>query len=220
MLMRFRFYFLTFVLVPTCALSLVVGSSISNAAVNDPDPDFVDVEKPVAPLSPEQEELRKSLDIAPAPPLPRGATQIEYFHKYRRGISLMGGAVIDTKRLQNKESALGRGSIRYLFKDRDLRAYEAGADVDSDGTGAILFTRRWIYSQTKFRPYEKLGLGIRIDPDDQLGTFLRYQHYQLRAGAGFEALISAPTSLRVELEASASFHSIQAALMAGLTVAW
>lgn len=132
----------------------------------------------------------------------------------------MGGTALDTKRIKNDESALMRGSLRYLFKDKELRGYEAGADLDSDGTGAILLTRRWIYSQTRFRPYEKLGLGIRIDPDDQLGTFLRYQHYQLRAGAGFEWLISDPASFRMELEGSASFHSLQAAITGGFVWAW
>jgi hypothetical protein len=217
MLMRSRFYFLTFVLV-LCGWFLC--GAVALAALADPNPDFVDPPQPEAPTTNDPEALKNSIDIAPAPPAPPLTDRLEYFHKYRRGLSALAGPVIDTKRIQNKESALMRGSIRYLFKDRNLKTYEAGADLDSDGTGAILLTRRWIYSQTKFRPYEKLGLGIRIDPDDQLGTFLRYQHYQLRAGAGFEVLIADPASFRLELEGSASFHSLQAALTAGLVWAW
>ncbi len=211
-----RILFLTLVLIATVALS---GAN-SLAAINDPNPDFIDTPQPAATPSPTAEAAKDDFDVAPPPPAPPRSARLEYFHKYRRGLSFMGGPVIDTKRIQNKESALMRGSIRYLFKDRELRGFEAGADLDSDATGAIHLTRRWIYSQTRFRPYEKLGLAIRIDPDDQLGTFLRYQHYQLRAGAGFEALISDPASFRLELEASASFHSLQAALVGGLVWAW
>lgn len=132
----------------------------------------------------------------------------------------MGAGGIDTEKLKRKEDSLMRGTIRYLFPDRKLRAWEIGADIDNDGTGAFSFSRRWVWNQNRFRPYEKVGVGILIDPDDELGTFLRYQHYQLRGAVGFEQLIGAPWSLRMELEGSASARSFQVMAYAGLTCAW
>lgn len=206
--------FLTFVLLATSA----------HTAVNDPSPDFNDPPSNEASGGIVDESLRKSLDIAPAPPAPpvpaERRVRLDYFHKYRKGLSAMVAAVADTKRVQNEEGILTRGTVRYLFHDRDLKAFEGGADLDSDGTGAIHLARRFIYAQTKFRSYEKLGVAVRIDPDDQLGTFLRYQHYQLRGAAGFEYLWREPASYRIELEGSASFHSLQAGIYAGVTWAW
>jgi hypothetical protein len=70
------------------------------------------------------------------------------------------------------------------------------------------------------RPYTKAGLGLRIVPQDQLVTALRFQHYQLRGAAGFEWMFRLAMSARLELETAISGQGLQAGVIIGYVWAW
>lgn len=207
----------------TCViLTLASTFSVRAYAANaSPSPDFVDPAPQTPPPTEEQRALQKSVDIAPEPPAPPAALRrLGYFHRYRSGVSLLGFGVADSRSLANRDGLLERASLYYLFADSNLNQWEIGADLQSDQSGALSFEARWILSRTRFRPFTKAGLGLRINPDDQFATILRLENYQLRGSAGFEANISAPLSLRTEVEATISGRSFQILAGAGLVWAW
>jgi hypothetical protein len=198
-----------------CKTTPVWGANAS------PSPDFTDVPPVEAPPSLDHKQIEHSVDITPEPPAPpNAARKLGYFHKYRQGLSALIYGVYDTQVAANGNSPLTRASLLYLFNDESLRAYEGGADLLSDGTGALSIARRWIYSRTRFRPYTKAGVALRIVPSDQLTTVLKLENYQVRGAAGFEHVLRAPISLRFEIEATASIISVQGLVGLGLVWAW
>jgi hypothetical protein len=204
-------------------LAFTFGKTISVwAATASPNPDFVDPVPVEKPLTPEQKAQKASIDIAPEPPAPPSAARkIGYFHKYHSGLSALDYVGTDTKNAQDGDSPIvNRLSLQYLFSTETLRALEAGADLQSDGSGALGLSYRWIFTRTLFRPYAKLGAAIRIDPADQMAALLRIKNYQLRGSVGFERTIKDPISVRVDAEAVAGARGAEALLGLGLAWAW
>lgn len=202
--------FLTFVLA-CCALPS--GSAVAAKSVGSPN---LDDEADAAAPPENENEMRKSIDIAPPPPVPPGyERKQEYFHKYRQAISAQIGLVYDTKAASDGTDTLSRASVQYMFTTEGRLNFEGGADLLSDGSGAIHVSQRKIYGQSRFRPFIKAGAGVRIVPADQLATFLRHENYQIRAGGGLEHLVRDPYSVRIELELMASSRSQAGTLLVG-----
>jgi hypothetical protein len=203
--------FLTFVLA-CCTLPSVEAHAAKS--LGSPNLD----EEADAAAKPENEgEIRKSIDISPPPPIPPGYQQKqEYFHKYRQALTAQIGFVYDTKAVSDGTEMLSRLGAQYLFTTESHLNFEGGADLLSDGSGAIHVSQRKIYGQSRFRPYIKAGAGVRIVPADQLATFLRHENYQIRAAAGFEQLFKDPYSYRLEIEAMVSSRSQAGSVLVGL----
>lgn len=201
--------FLTFVLA-CCALP---SRALAAKALGSPNLD--DPADAAAP--PENEgEMRKSIDIAPPPPIPPGMERKqEYFHKYRQALTAQLGGVYDTKAKSDGTDMLSRLGAQYMFTTESRLNFEAGADLLSDGSGAIHVAQRKVYGQSRFRPYIKAGVGVRIVPSDQLATFLRHENYQLRLAGGFEHLVRDPYGFRLEAEIMASARSQAGSVLAG-----
>jgi hypothetical protein len=190
------------------------------AANASPSPDFIDVPAEEKPMTQDQKALGASIDIAPQPPAsPDAVRKIGYFHKYRQGLSAQINAVYDTRE-PAESKPLTRGSLNDLFSDDQLHFYEAGADLLSNGTGSLSLARRWIFARTRLRPFTKAGFAVVLDPNDELRTFLKVEHYQARASFGFERLISDPISVRFELEGAVGTTAVQVIAGVGLAWAW
>lgn len=206
----------------TCVMIFVtttVGKTNFVWAANaSPSPDFVDPVKQPTPPTQDQIARQKTVDIAPEPPAPpEAALKIGYFHKERQALSAVIYGAFDSK---ETDSLKTRASLLYLFPDANLQEWEAGADLLSDGSGSLSIALRWIFSRTRFRPYTKAGVAVRIDPGDEFRTFLKFENYQARGDAGFELLLGRPISLRCEVELTASGRSVEALAGAGLAWAW
>lgn len=201
--------FLTFVL--ACCVSLAPA----HAAKTLGSPDLDDAENAVD--RPEnEEEMRRTVDIAPPPPLPDGyEKRQEYFHKYHQALTAHIGLVYDTKAADVGTGMLTRVGAQYLFQTKDRFALEGGADLLTDGSGSIQLAQRKIWGQSRFRPYIKAGAAVRIVPSDQLATFLKHENYQARFAGGFERLVKDPYGARVELELMVSARSQAASLLLG-----
>jgi hypothetical protein len=192
------------------------------AAPAAPSPDFVDPVPEPKPQTEEQRALQQSVDIAPQPPAPPSeARKIGYFYKYRSALSAFFYGGFSTKDYADgKSQPFQRFSLQYLFPTASLDALEVGADLQSDGSGALGLSYRWIFSRTKFRPYTKLGAAIRIEPKDQIAALLRLKHYQVRGSAGFERTISDPISARLDAELIGGPRGVEALVGLGLVWAW
>jgi hypothetical protein len=140
----------------------------------------------------------------------------EIFYSYRHALTLRAGLVPEDFNFRTPLKTIGAEFLFYY----NLNAWEGGADLHSDGSGTIHGSRRFIYSQNYIRPYSKLGVGIQVIPSEQLVTFLKYQHYQFRAGIGCEYLIKRASSVRLELEVIASLQSTSTGATLGYVWAW
>lgn len=160
----------------------------------------------------------ETVDISPAPPLPPRSRSSAFFYSYRQSLTLRAGALYATRAEDDKNLHTLIG-VQYTFPI-DLKPHEAGADLASDGSGILHFARKFVYSRDRFRPYSKLGAGLRIVPSERLTSLLKHKNYQVRAAIGFEQLTRRPMSLRMELEVMASLRSTQSAATVGYVWAW
>lgn len=192
------------------------------AAPAPANPDFVDPAPQEKPPTEEQRALQQSIDIAPQPPAPPSeARKLGYFYKYRNALTAFYFAGLSSKDIADEKSQpFQRFSFQFLFPTEDLHALEAGADLQSDGSGALGLSYRWIFSRTSFRPYTKLGAAIRIEPADQIAALLRIKNYQVRGSAGFEKTLSDPVSLRFDAEIIGGPRGAEALAGLGLVWAW
>lgn len=209
-------FFLTFV--------LIVGlnsTELASAAPDRPSPDFRD--------DPPAEEAVGANDFMKVegmsitqPPFSEDVDQRElgYYHRFRKSLTARVGSMYDTKATDEGQHVPYLMGVQYQFPARDLGTYEAGFDLLSGGTGQVQASKVIVFSRTKFRPYAKAGVGLRIEPDDQMASFVKFENYQGRAAIGFERLTLDAMSLRVELELSISLRSVQGTSSLGYVWAW
>lgn len=202
-------------------LTFVLLGSIAHGAVNDSLPKIQSSPSEADQKVKDEDLKAQTIDVTAPPPGPlRSEQQREYFYPYRKSITVKLGQVFGSKPAKDSSTLWTIGSVEYLFHTPDMKAWEAGADLLSVGVGALHLSRNYIYSRTQLRPYTKIGGGVRIVPEDQLVTFVRFQHYQLRAAAGVEYLTWRKFSSRIEAGALASLEDFQAQLTLGFVWPW
>jgi hypothetical protein len=124
----------------------------------------------------------------------------EIYFPYRSAISARLGMGSEAKMFSKNEYYYLYGLL-YQFPNEHGKHWEAGADVMNDGKGILSIGWKKRFTPTEaIRPYYKLGFAVRIDPSEQLTTFLRNENYQLRPAAGFEYFLEHPSSIRLEIE--------------------
>ena len=193
--------FLTFVLCAIFATSPAVygAPTPTSPSLDDVAPAQDDQENP------DQELKSQTLVITPAPPGPTSAArEAGYFYPYRQALTLRLGQTQSSFAGIDDSKGWVVGGVQYLFTSNPSTYYEAGADLNSEGSGALHLQRRWIFSSAKFRPYTKAGGGVRVVPSESLVSFLRLQNWQARGAAGFERIVWRKMSLRAEIEAAVS----------------
>lgn len=226
-----RLIFLTFVLYAMLAIHDSFMSPVY-AAKKEPSPDIEDHKayenqekneaEPNENIHPASPSLKSTIDIAEPPPLPEAAKRkrSEYFYPFRQALTVRMGQTAKTYGSDDFPIHVQLGGVLYLYQTSARVHYEGGADLLSDGSGALHFGERFVFSKGAFRPYGKLAVGVRIIPKDQLATFLRFEYYQFRAAAGFEALIYRSNSLRLETELIANQQSSSVGISLGYVSAW
>jgi hypothetical protein len=196
--------FLTFVL---CAILATSEVSIAAPSPTSPSLDETDTSVQDDKASADQELKSQTVIVTPPPAGPNTRpAENEYFHPYRQALSARLGQVMSS--FEGIDDAKSKswvvGGLQYLFTTRANRFYEAGADLNSEGSGTLHLQRRWIFSRAKFRPYTKAGGGVIIIPSEGLVSFLRMQNWQLRGAGGAEQLVWRKLSVRAEIEATLS----------------
>jgi hypothetical protein len=209
-------------LFPTYVLTLLLAVSHSALAAKDaPAPNLDETANADNAEGPADPEKEKSVDIAPAPPPRPSQHKPEFFYKYRNELSPMMGIAYDTKAIDDERSGtLTVLSMRYHFATDTLAPFEIGAELLSNGSGAFAAQKRYNFSRTSLRPYTAIGAGIRIVPNDEIATLLKYEHYQLRASAGLEYLVYDPASFRIDVTGAITIKSVQVQALLGGVWAW
>lgn len=144
------------------------------------------------------------------------ATAREFFYHYRQSLSAMAGPAYRTDAIQDPDTQL---SLKYWRQPTDGRSLEAGADLVSDGTGALHLTQKNNTGRGQLRGYLSYGLAIRIIPNEQLVTFLKIQNWQVRGamGAEWQWPWGKSWSVRGELGVNLSPGRIQVPILMGAT---
>lgn len=150
----------------------------------------------------------------------RNERQPAFLYRYLSSISPRVGVGWDAKEQANKQALLYLVGVHFEFTGSDDAAYEAGADAQSNGRGAVAFSRLFRFGRGRARPYAKAGGGIELDPTDRLAGLLKHENFQLRGSGGIEMTLHRQLSLRLELEAAASIRTQRAALLVGYAYAW
>ncbi len=147
------------------------------------------------------------------------ASAREFFYHFRKSLSAMAGPAYRTDAIQDPDTQL---SLNYWQHPTDGASLEAGADLMSDGTGALHISKRDNQGRGRLRSYYKYGLAIRIVPNEQLVTFLKFQNWQLRgsAGAEWQWPWGKSWSLRSELGINLSQGRIQIPILIGATTSF
>ncbi len=194
--------------------ALAFASHSAQAAIGDTEIELDSKQDSSSQASPEELERARTVHASPAPPVTPQATQdAEYFYRYRNAITIRAGA----------EDARDPGPLLgffCLFSTKNLRSFEAGADLVRDSNGVLHFSVFNLSGRDRFRWFHKYGIGIRVVAEDRLATFLRLKHWTLRGGGGFEYSLQDRMSLRVDLEALASTQKLDAQGSVGLSFAW
>lgn len=196
----------------TGALAFISHSA--QAAIGDTEIELDVKEDSSSHATAEELERARTVHASPAPPVRAEATRdAEYFYRYRNALTIRAGA----------EEARDPGPLLgffYLFSTKNLRSFEAGADLVRDSNGVLHFSVFNLSGRDRFRWFHKYGVGIRVVAEDRLATFLRLKHWTLRAGGGFEYSLQDRMSLRFDLEALASTQKVDAQGSVGLSFAW
>jgi hypothetical protein len=199
---------------------IIAYSHASEAAPTKSTPDMTTTPATEDRSEPLDQKRLETIDITqPSGPPPKIERTVEYFYRYRKAFTARLGAGYDSKAAADGKGNLYDAGISVLLPYQ-LQSYEAGADLFSDGSGLLHAYQRFIHGTGRIRPYSKIGAGVRIVPEDQLATVLRYQHYQLRGGGGIEFMTKEPISARMDFEAALSARGAQALLTVGCVVAW
>jgi hypothetical protein len=221
-------------------LTFGLGLSQARASVGDPSPDFRD--SPATPdagatnsrdaeiKSPDELEKRRTIDIKVPPPEAKKSRAIsvvdEFFYPYHYGLTLaLGETYAKESRETNSDTkplstALG---LQFVFPTWNFTAYEFGAFLLTNSTARLHFSRRFIYSQDRLRPYSAVGVGLALFPADEFANFVQLRNYQLRGAAGFEYSIGRlnhGSTLRLELAAAFGLNAQDVALTIGQVWGW
>jgi hypothetical protein len=160
--------------------------------------------------------------IAPAPPSSPAALadRAPYFHRYDRALAPRVGVGLDTKELADNNQLVYLVGAQYEFPGSEGVAYAVGTDILSNNRGAFSLARLFRTQRGRARPYARAGAGLEVGGSEGLAGFLTYQNAQLRAAGGLELTLLAETSIRFEVEATASVRTQQAIAFSGFAFAW
>ena len=143
-------------------------------------------------------------------------------------LSVRIGGGFDSQQQADQNQSIYLIGFQYRFPgERETSSapdYETGADVISDGRGAVHFGRRFglehLESPPRVRPFVKLGAGIEFAPNDGLAGLLKPANLQARASSGAEFTLARSFDLRIELEVTACSRTQQALALVGYVFDW
>lgn len=211
----------------TQLLTLVLCALVCSPSQSAPGPTDPQLDEPSTNSDLDREKIPAeridSIDITEVKGDPFKANDFgssEYFYPYRRSVSPRLGTLFNSSEYADDKSILYLVGFQLLFQDQFRRSFEGGLDLVSNGTGRAHFSHRWFHSRSRFRPFSKVGLGVKIIPKNGLATLVKFDNWQARGAIGFEHLLLAPLSFRCELEAAVGPRDFEAAIVAGYSWAW
>jgi hypothetical protein len=146
----------------------------------------------------------------------------DYFHNYRKAITLRAGAVFGFEDSSDDEDLTNAlFGFSFLVPRKRSPQLEVGADLSTVGHGHFTFMSRHIFNErSSFRPYYRYGVMHKLDPDDKFASFSDWENYLGRFGFGFENSTRRSRSWRIEVELAAGGKDILGFLTLGHVYSW
>ncbi len=142
------------------------------------------------------------------------------YHFYQQRLALQLGFAFDPEH-SSPENFIWLGSLTYDFPRAYSPHLQVGLETYSSGKTLLHLSRSTTFRQRQsYRPHISLGFAHRPKAEQQLIGFLNFDNYLLRAGFGFEDLLKAPTSFRMDLSLAAGPGELLAHLTFGYSWAW
>lgn len=216
--------FLTLVVMSFAGVFITTGPSTCLAAKSShasPLEGEPDVEKKESQNANETDSkyVHETVDIAEPPKTGLRPTKSGYFYRYRQSFTMRTGGMYHWQMPDQSETQTILG-IQFSFMTESRSRYEIGADQISGGNGAIHLARKWVFDDSKFRPFSKAGLGLIVEPQNNIASLLKHKNFLIEGSLGFEYLIFDPQSIRVEIEGGLGSETLQALLLLGYVWAW
>lgn len=167
----------------------------------------------------EKDMRRETVDVVIPPGGLATPKSTEYFFPYRSSLGFRLGSSVRTATYNDMPNPIQAG-VLFSFTLPNLTKYEATADLYSDGTGSLGGSRKWVFGRSKLRPFLRGGVGIIINPKDQLAALAKYDQVMAVGSAGAEYLVRKTQSVRVEFEAGVGIKCMQVLASAGYVWAW
>ena len=147
----------------------------------------------------------------------RQYSKSDYFHIYRRAITLRAGAVYGFKDSSDDEDSTNAVfGFSFLVPRKKSPQVEVGVDLSAVGHGHFTVMSRRIYNERgAFRPFYRLGVMHKLDPDDRFASFSDFENYLARFGFGFEDTLRPASSYRIEVEMAAGPEDVLGFLTVG-----
>lgn len=191
--------FLTLVVVTAAALSAVEAKPHKNAPK---DAAVVEESENVSQETLNQIVITQPESVNQHDEFSRDFSRRDYFHVYKKAITLRIGAVFGFEDSSDDEdltnAILG---FSFLLPREKSPQIEVGADLSTVGHGHFTVMKRKIFSErSSFRPFYRYGLMHKLDPDDRFASFSDYENYLGRVGLGFEDSRRMARSTRIEVE--------------------
>lgn len=181
-------------------------------------------EIPPAAKQQSEPETGKRLDsdmiIAPAPEPDLSEVEPEDsgYYSYQQALTFRLGLATDTDAFNPSQLVMG---FQYLLPKFLSPKFEIGADAIDRGRGRVFGGLRWIGNERGFfRPSVKLSLDHLFEGSKGLSTLAHHENYFARASATLEWMVSAPVSLRLELEGLANVDTSSVVLTVGASRNW
>lgn len=205
-------------------VALVFTPCRSKAAPHQPEPNL-DIESSAQPPPTVNKDSLSGMDVteppATKPKLVNMREESTYFYPYSTSMGPRIGLLFDSERIAKQWSPLVVLGFFYKLNSISANHIVAGADLQSDSTGAINGLIEHTYSPSeKFRPFVKGGLSLLIQPDKGMANLVDYNNYRVRIGAGIEDLLQDPASLRWDFEATVGLTGYAANIIFGYSWAW
>lgn len=175
-------------------------------------------QEPVNTNGSDQSPAYETVDIA-EPPKPGPKPKVGYYYRYRRSFTLRYGGMY-RKILPHDDKTYAVIGAQFNFMTENRSQYEIGADVVSGGNGMLHLAKKWVFDDSRLRPFTKAGLGFFIEPENNFASLMKYETILIEGALGLEYLFTDPQSVRAEIEVGFGHETLQAAFMLGYVWAW
>ena len=145
----------------------------------------------------------------------------EYYYPYLHSISPRLGFILDAADLSKGGAIPVILGFTYLSPNYRSPQWEVGADLLTTSIGQISAAKRWIVTpRSSFRPFYKLGMTHKVQPDEQLASFTNFKNYYIEGTVGIEDLLAPPMSIRMDLVLQVGTEDVWVGAIFGYSWAW
>lgn len=146
-----------------------------------------------------------------------GRLRKEYYHIYQSAVSFR--VALGYEQVSGSFPSVQLAGFSYQFPSRYSPHWEAGMDFTKTSNSYLWTAKKWTANEKgSYRPFYKAGVLHSWKSNEKMASLTNYRNYALYGGVGFEDILVAPQSVRLEIEAGLGFGT--ALIMFSLGSSW